>query len=61
MLRSVLAQNPSAVYALGWSPHGDSILFPQKNTLLIKPIQPSGKSEAWKAHDGGCTVPWPCL
>lgn len=59
MHRSTLLETGNAVYACAWSPGSDAVLLTAKDKLMIKPLQPSGKVEEWKAHDGVIlTVDW---
>ena len=51
MLRSTLATVPCPVYAACWSPNSDHVLYTSNRSLVVKPIQPSAKTEQWKAHD----------
>jgi len=43
MLRSMLSQCSSPVYAVAWSPDSDHILYTTGKQLVIKPIQPTAK------------------
>eukprot|EP00041_Stephanoeca_diplocostata_P034393 m.1171186 g.1171186 ORF g.1171186 m.1171186 type:complete len:779 (+) comp24512_c0_seq6:118-2454(+) len=52
MLRATLAQGGMAVYSVAWSPAADKVLYPVGGQLVVKPLQPSSKTEQWKAHDG---------
>eukprot|EP01135_Chromosphaera_perkinsii_P002827 Nk52_evm17s228 gene=Nk52_evmTU17s228 len=52
MLRSTLAQVGSPVYAAAWGPDSENILYTSEKQLIIKPLHPSSKPIAWKAHDG---------
>lgn len=52
MLRSVLAQTSVPVYSAAWSPDSSAVLYTQGRSLVIKPLNPSAKTEQWKAHDG---------
>lgn len=40
------------VYAACWSPDSNQVLYTSGKMLIIKPLQPSSKPSAWKAHDG---------
>lgn len=40
------------VYAACWSPDSTQVLYTSGKSLVIKPLQPSSKPSAWKAHDG---------
>ena len=52
VLRSKLAENPTPVYSLAWSPDENYMLYTCGKNLAIKPIFKSGnKTLAWKAHD----------
>eukprot|EP00698_Gefionella_okellyi_P003713 TRINITY_DN13461_c0_g1_i1.p1 TRINITY_DN13461_c0_g1~~TRINITY_DN13461_c0_g1_i1.p1 ORF type:complete len:760 (-),score=156.24 TRINITY_DN13461_c0_g1_i1:43-2322(-) len=51
MLRTNLAQTTRAVFTAAWSPEGDAILYATGGELIIKPLQPTAKEIAWKAHD----------
>ena len=52
VLRSKLAENPTPVYSLAWSPDENYMLYTCGKNLAIKPIFKSGnKALAWKAHD----------
>mmetsp|Transcript_39397 Transcript_39397/g.47784 ORF Transcript_39397/g.47784 Transcript_39397/m.47784 type:complete len:763 (-) Transcript_39397:804-3092(-) len=52
MLRSTLAQTDHSVYSVAWGPDSDQVLYSSGKELLIKPLQPSSKQLAWKAHEG---------
>eukprot|EP00039_Didymoeca_costata_P029945 m.27168 g.27168 ORF g.27168 m.27168 type:complete len:762 (+) comp7870_c0_seq1:224-2509(+) len=52
MLRSQLAQTGVPVYAADWSPSGESIAYTTGQIIVVKPLQPSAKTEQWKAHEG---------
>eukprot|EP00126_Sphaerothecum_destruens_P002345 Sdes_comp15780_c0_seq1m4841 len=52
MLRSVLAQSANPVYDVAWGADAETILYTNDKQLIIKPLQPSAKPTAWKAHDG---------
>lgn len=52
MLRSLLAAAGVPVYGVAWSPRADHALFTAGDKLTIKPLQPTAKTEEWKAHDG---------
>ena len=52
VLRSKLAENPTPVYSLAWSPDENYMLYTCGKNLAIKPIFKSGnKTLTWKAHD----------
>ena len=52
VLRSKLAENPTPVYSLAWSPDENYMLYTFGKNLAIKPIFKSGnKTLTWKAHD----------
>ena len=52
VLRSKLAENPTPVYSLAWSPDENYMLYTCGRNLAIKPIFKSGnKTLTWKAHD----------
>ena len=52
VLRSKLADNPTPVYSLAWSPDENYMLYTCGRSLAIKPIFKSGnKTLQWKAHD----------
>eukprot|EP00730_Choanoeca_flexa_P000017 TRINITY_DN10005_c0_g2_i4.p1 TRINITY_DN10005_c0_g2~~TRINITY_DN10005_c0_g2_i4.p1 ORF type:complete len:763 (+),score=166.92 TRINITY_DN10005_c0_g2_i4:103-2391(+) len=52
MVRSVLAQAGSAVYAASWNSDSSAVVYATGRILVVKPMQPNGKTEQWKAHDG---------
>lgn len=52
MLRSPLAATGVPVYNAAWSPQSDHVLYTAGDQLVIKPLQPTAKTEQWKAHDG---------
>ena len=52
VLRSKLAENPTPVYSLAWSPDENYMLYTCGHNLAIKPIFKSGnKTLSWKAHE----------
>lgn len=52
MLRSSLVQSSLPIYACTWNGNCDAVLYAAGRQLVIKPLQPSGKVEQWKAHEG---------
>mmetsp|Transcript_15398 Transcript_15398/g.39727 ORF Transcript_15398/g.39727 Transcript_15398/m.39727 type:complete len:773 (-) Transcript_15398:1613-3931(-) len=52
MLRTPLATAGVPVYSAAWSPQGQHVLYTSRDQLVIKPLQPTAKTEQWKAHDG---------
>eukprot|EP00038_Savillea_parva_P010167 m.188364 g.188364 ORF g.188364 m.188364 type:complete len:773 (-) comp17402_c0_seq1:165-2483(-) len=59
MLRTPLAAAGVPVYSAAWSPQSDHVLYTAGDQLVVKPLQPTAKTEQWKAHDGVIlTVDW---
>lgn len=52
MHRSTLMETGTPIYSCAWSPASDAVLLTSKDHMVIKPLQPTGKVEKWKAHDG---------
>ncbi|OMJ95505.1 hypothetical protein SteCoe_1102 [Stentor coeruleus] len=52
ILRSTLAQNGKAVFAVAWSPNSEQLLFASHRHITIKYIQAGQKQIQWKAHEG---------
>ena len=52
MLRTVLASSGSPVYSASWSRESDVVVYATGKSIHVKPLQPAGKPETWKAHDG---------
>jgi intraflagellar transport protein 80 len=42
----------SPVYAAAWNGSGSAVVYAAARVLVIKPMQPTSKTEQWKAHDG---------
>eukprot|EP00117_Sycon_ciliatum_P018506 scpid26601/ scgid17085/ Intraflagellar transport protein 80 homolog; WD repeat-containing protein 56 len=51
MYRNTLVQSGNPVYAIAWSPDGESIIYTDGTMLTVKPRHAGSKSTQWKAHD----------
>lgn len=52
MLKFKLVQAGVPVYSTTWNPDSSSVLHTLGDKLVVKPLQPTEKTEQWKAHDG---------
>ncbi|CAB3409258.1 unnamed protein product [Caenorhabditis bovis] len=52
MLRSVLAQFPTAVYSVAWDSSSSSVLYTNSDHCYIKSLRMQVAPLKWKAHDG---------
>jgi len=52
MLRASIAQMPSAVYCVAWSPDCEQVLYACDQKLHLKSIQAGQRTQEWKAHEG---------